>query len=320
MPHRSPTAADLNELPQLINRCFASYPETIRMTPGVLKFYKEWFWDNSDFSLVDGTNHQLHGVVMAGRRNATYVGKRLDVVHLGPIAISPHMQRRGVATRLLQAIEEKAREEGVDLLTLTTQANQKAHRLYRRLGFGLVEAYRPLVMDLEGMSAEGEAEGTEGWSPVVQMTFSRSDCISERWELPEFIPEEMKPRCYNTEVAANHAFFGLPDDPAGNGYAETAQWQVFVREGQRETLKKVTQITRLSGEPPDIKLVVEAATRQAIRDGSSAIYCVPAVATELPGFTESGSPMVYRMAKQLTDFGDTAVKEAVRYDEILPAP
>jgi ribosomal-protein-alanine N-acetyltransferase len=63
----------------------------------------------------------------------------LDQGELGNIAVSPAWRRRGVGTRLLRSVIERARERGVRELFLEVRVtNHGAQRLYQRHGFRMV--------------------------------------------------------------------------------------------------------------------------------------------------------------------------------------
>lgn len=77
--------------------------------------------------------HRVVGVVSV-REQAHFTGQ-LDA-YVGELAVAPGMERRGIATALMDAAEAWAAERGLAFLTLHTgAANQIARNLYRRLGF-----------------------------------------------------------------------------------------------------------------------------------------------------------------------------------------
>ena len=58
------------------------------------------------------------------------------MAHVSNVAVDSEYQRRGVATRLLIELLERARERGCAAVTLEARAaNKSAQRLYSRLGF-----------------------------------------------------------------------------------------------------------------------------------------------------------------------------------------
>jgi [ribosomal protein S18]-alanine N-acetyltransferase len=63
----------------------------------------------------------------------------LDQGELGNIAVAPRRRGRGVGTRLLQVVFQRARERGVKELYLEVRvSNTAAQRLYERHGFQVV--------------------------------------------------------------------------------------------------------------------------------------------------------------------------------------
>jgi ribosomal-protein-alanine N-acetyltransferase len=93
-----------------------------------------------------------HGRVV-GYGGAMYV---LPDAHITTIAVDPSIQRSGIATRLLLALCDDARERAATALTLEVRmSNQAAQGLYRRFGFvpaGARKAYYP------GTSSSGDPE------------------------------------------------------------------------------------------------------------------------------------------------------------------
>ena len=75
------------------------------------------------------------GVAVCFRLFSTFAGRPLLNIH--DIAVDRAHRGRGIGTRLLQAVEESARDSGCCKVTLEVrQDNPSAERLYRRFGFG----------------------------------------------------------------------------------------------------------------------------------------------------------------------------------------
>lgn len=75
------------------------------------------------------------GVAVCYRLFSTFAGRPLINIH--DIAVDRAHRGRGIGTRLLEAVEETARESGCCKVTLEVrQDNPEAERLYRRFGFG----------------------------------------------------------------------------------------------------------------------------------------------------------------------------------------
>ena len=64
------------------------------------------------------------------------------------IAVAPEARGRGVGTQLLVALIEHARDDGIDALSLSVEADNPALRLYERLGFVRVGGDPTLTMRL----------------------------------------------------------------------------------------------------------------------------------------------------------------------------
>jgi [ribosomal protein S18]-alanine N-acetyltransferase len=74
------------------------------------------------------------GYALLHRRSGSRIGR------LSSIAVRPDAGRRGVARRLLAALEAEAARQGCDRLRLEVRAdNAAARRLYERAGYRLFE-------------------------------------------------------------------------------------------------------------------------------------------------------------------------------------
>jgi ribosomal-protein-alanine N-acetyltransferase len=68
--------------------------------------------------------------------------------HLGNLAVVPGRRRRGIARRLVEELLDRAREQGIDSLSLEVRvSNFAAQGLYRALGFGLAGLRRGYYRD-----------------------------------------------------------------------------------------------------------------------------------------------------------------------------
>lgn len=67
------------------------------------------------------------------------VEERDGDIFLGLITIAPRYQGRGLGTAIIRDLQQRAREEGRALRLHVLKANPAARRLYRRLGFDIVE-------------------------------------------------------------------------------------------------------------------------------------------------------------------------------------
>lgn len=62
-----------------------------------------------------------------------------DEIFLASIEIHPEFQRRGIGTAVVQSLAEDARAVGKPLTLRVLRANERARRLYERLGFEPVQ-------------------------------------------------------------------------------------------------------------------------------------------------------------------------------------
>jgi len=63
----------------------------------------------------------------------------LDEAHLGNLAVTPRLRRRGIGERILKELIEMAKSKGVNLMTLEVrESNEKARALYEKMKFKLV--------------------------------------------------------------------------------------------------------------------------------------------------------------------------------------
>jgi len=63
----------------------------------------------------------------------------LDEAHLGNLAVTPRLRRRGIGERILKELIEMGKSKGVNLMTLEVrESNEKARALYEKMKFKLV--------------------------------------------------------------------------------------------------------------------------------------------------------------------------------------
>jgi len=82
--------------------------------------------------------HAVYYVVRAEGRVIAYIGAWIiiDEVHITTLAVAEPYRRRGIATLLVKALVEKARQRGAHCLTLEVRpSNTNARCFYEKLGF-----------------------------------------------------------------------------------------------------------------------------------------------------------------------------------------
>ena len=65
-----------------------------------------------------------------------------DCVRVWNVALRPELRGRGIGTALMQELQERAGERGVELRLRVFPSNERAHRFYTRLGFREISRYR----------------------------------------------------------------------------------------------------------------------------------------------------------------------------------
>jgi hypothetical protein len=211
---------------------------------------------------------------------------------------------------MMRQLTALAQKKNVDLMSLTTETVYGAHRLYRRAGFDVVEAYRPIVKMLNPVRPKQDVpldlilkEGFSMNNRVESECTADSKTIFETGPDSPPFPTRLRPR-----------EFQLAD-----GSAKSIQWSVVSRRHEQEALVNVTQMVDWNpGSNPN--QLLEAVCDLAAQDASICVYALPSTAKSLPGFTSKGTPLVYRMARGLTEEGKRAAQLADAYCEICPAP
>jgi ribosomal protein S18 acetylase RimI-like enzyme len=114
-----------------------------RSENGALKFLKNiillpgcgLFQPQASFVLRPPHSHELAGAVLT-----SLVAPR--VAHITQICVMPGYQRHGLGRRLMESAIETLRARGVEELSLTvTAANERAVRLYKKLGFTTIKTF-----------------------------------------------------------------------------------------------------------------------------------------------------------------------------------
>jgi len=83
-------------------------------------------WQQGRIQLVE-VNGQPVGMIQLREQE--------DCVAIGEIQILPEYQNKGLGTRLLVEVIDRARQQGRDVILSMGLMNSGAHRLYERLGF-----------------------------------------------------------------------------------------------------------------------------------------------------------------------------------------
>jgi len=95
-------------------------------------------WSESSIAGELENRLSLWLVALDGEKVTGYVGSQtvLGWTDMMNIAVHPDYRRQGIGEKLVQALEEKLREQGSECLTLEVRAsNEVAKALYYKLGF-----------------------------------------------------------------------------------------------------------------------------------------------------------------------------------------
>jgi GNAT superfamily N-acetyltransferase len=97
--------------------------------------------------LVARDNESIVGAVQLHPAWAPNQPQRADIAKL---LVHRRSRRTGLATRLMQCIEDEARRTGVTLLTLDAKRGEAAEQLYRRIGWTAVGTIPRYAFDSDG--------------------------------------------------------------------------------------------------------------------------------------------------------------------------
>lgn len=110
---------------------------------------RTWGWDDSwqredferRFAACAVSVVEINGRPIGG----LFLEPRLDALFIHEIQLLPECQGRGIGTALLEAIVEQARARNIPAELAVVEANERARRLYERLGFTVVAVEPPFV-------------------------------------------------------------------------------------------------------------------------------------------------------------------------------
>ena len=305
-------ATDLPSVGALLDQAFSAYRVSLSFEPSVMDLFWSWDWRPSRLSLVLGERNAPRAVAMAAVREAVWRGREIVGVHIGPVGVAPDLQRHGYGQMLMENIERRARKRGADFLTLTVEARYGAHRLYNRLGYRVIERFRPGLARLQGGRAPWAHAADDAQVLPIEPGFLLGRAqSSRRWN--SAIVE--KPRA----IFSADGRLALQGFQAEGAAAVTISWPVRESFEWGTTRGRITQVLRVSGVGRPLKTVLVAAAREASVQGSAGIYGLPSVGLPVTLFRPQGTSFVYRMAKGLSEVGKAAVEGTIAYYEVCPA-
>ena len=117
--------------------------------------------------LISDLDGRVVGTVSTGGRGHVMPGS----LRLFALDVGPEFRRRGVGTALVEAVERRARSEGLESVNLeVTLDNDRAIRLYEALGYR--RTGRPEVVRWSRQAEDGGTEIVEEPSSIMIKKFS----------------------------------------------------------------------------------------------------------------------------------------------------
>jgi len=146
-------AADLRGLAELLVEAVEGGAAVSFLAPLTVAEAEAWWKEKIESSppraifLVARDREGIAGSVQLHPAWAPNQPRRADIAKL---LVRRRRQRSGLGTQLMRAIEEEARREGFDLLTLDAKRGGAADRLYRRHGWTPVGIIPAFALDPDG--------------------------------------------------------------------------------------------------------------------------------------------------------------------------
>jgi ribosomal protein S18 acetylase RimI-like enzyme len=110
---------------------------------------RTWGWDDSwqraDFERRFAGCSVSVAVVGGRPIGGLFLETRSDALFIHEIQVLPECQGRGIGTALLQGIVAQARARNLPTELAVVEANERARRLYERLGFTVVALEPPFI-------------------------------------------------------------------------------------------------------------------------------------------------------------------------------
>ncbi|HEY0077258.1 MAG TPA: GNAT family N-acetyltransferase [Pyrinomonadaceae bacterium] len=128
---------------------FEVYKSTRRAERALVSHWDDAYWDSFMQMQFNAQRHDYrtrcpeseHSIVLFEGRPAgrIWVDRNERGVHLLDITVLPEFQNRGIGTTLLRRLSEECDREGKPLTDYVDKGNERAMRLYERLGFRVKE-------------------------------------------------------------------------------------------------------------------------------------------------------------------------------------
>jgi ribosomal protein S18 acetylase RimI-like enzyme len=152
--------ADIRELAGLLADAVNSGAAVSFMAPLTLERADAW-WRSTISAAADGAiflvARDAHGIAGTVQLHPAWAPNQPHRADIAKLVVHQRGRRRGIGTRLMQAVEAEARDAGFRLLTLDTRQGDAAAALYRRLGWTEVGTIPEFALDPDGTRTHGAA-------------------------------------------------------------------------------------------------------------------------------------------------------------------
>ncbi len=146
-------AADLRELARLLVETVDSGAAVSFLAPLTLERAETW-WRDVTTTAPDGAiflvARDAEGIAGTVQLHPAWAPNQPHRADIAKLMVRRGSQRTGLATRLMQALEDAAWQSGFKLLTLDTKRGSPAERLYRQLGWTVAGTIPRYALDSDG--------------------------------------------------------------------------------------------------------------------------------------------------------------------------
>ena len=276
---RAARAGDLEQAPVLLRRAFSGYRDALVYSPDVVAMFRRLWWTPLH-GVAAERNGRLVGLALVGVRAARFGTTRLQVAHVGPVAVEPEFQGQGLGDAMMAALAPPA-----DLMTLTTNDSEDIRGFYLRRDFRVLSRWVPLVRNLNHPRGGSAIPPTALARPIVEAS-----------------------------VEAGRSF------RAGSARIRAIQWPVTSRRSGHLERLKTCQILSRHGDGRALGQALDDACAWARRGRCELVWGEPHVTRGLPGFRSGGGAGVSRLVRPLTPTGAEVAEAARGWMTSGPSP
>jgi GNAT superfamily N-acetyltransferase len=145
--------SDLRDLAQLLIDAVDSGAAVSFLAPLTLERAEDWWrktisesHDRAIFLIA----RDVEGIVATVQLHPAWAPNQPHRAEIAKLLVHRRGRRQGLATELMQTLEEAARQDGFRLLTLDAKRGEAAEQLYRHLGWTAVGSIPRYALDPDG--------------------------------------------------------------------------------------------------------------------------------------------------------------------------